>query len=325
MDGMHEHEQHKHAGGQHDPNDPAGDAKRHDGPMDLAAVRAKLESKTGKQYWRTLEELAGDPQFEELLHREFPRQAPSDWDNSVDRRDFLKLMAASLAFAGLSGCGRTPEQYVVPYVKQPDGMTLGKPQFYATAMPFGADAIGLLVESHEGRPTKIEGNPDHPGSLGATNVYAQASILNLYDPDRAQTATRAGEIRTWSQFVEAAQGVAATLKAANGADFRILTGIVTSPTLAAQVQSLLTLFPKAKWHQWEPAVGDGTREGAKLAFGSYVNTIYRPEKADVILSLDSDFLGSGPGHIPYAREFSRRRNLDQFFEGDRSGPEMNRL
>ena len=109
--------EHEHIDSQHDHNDPAGDAKLHDGQMDLAAVRAKLQSKTGKQYWRTLEELAGDPQFEELLHREFPRQAPSEWDDSVDRRDFLKLMAASLAFAGLSGCGRTPEQYIVPYVK----------------------------------------------------------------------------------------------------------------------------------------------------------------------------------------------------------------
>jgi len=303
MDGMREHEQHDH-------NDPAGDAKLHDGPMDLAAVRAKLQSKTGKQYWRTLEELAGDPQFEELLHREFPRQAPSEWDDSVDRRDFLKLMAASLAFAGLSGCGRTPEQFVVPYVKQPEGMVLGKPQFYATVMPFGADAIGLLVESHEGRPTKIEGNPDHPSSLGATNVFAQASVLNLYDPDRAQTVTKFGEIQTWAAFLDSAQAIAAETKGTNGAGFRILTGIITSPTLAAQIQSLLTLFPQAKWHQWEPAVGDGTREGAKLAFGSYLNTVYHPERADVILSLDSDFLGSGPGHIRYAREFSRRRKLN---------------
>jgi MoCo/4Fe-4S cofactor protein with predicted Tat translocation signal len=308
---MREREQHEHLDGQHDHNDPGGDdAKLREGSMDLAAVRAKLQSKTGKQYWRTLEELAGDPEFEELLHREFPRQAPSEWDDSVDRRDFLKLMAASLAFAGLSGCGRTPEQYIVPYVKQPDGLMLGKPQFYATAMPFGADAIGLLVESHEGRPTKIEGNPDHPSSLGATNVFAQASILNLYDPDRAQTATKFGEIQTWSSFVESAQAIAAEMKGSNGAGFRILTGIVTSPTLAAQIQSFLTLFPQAKWHQWEPAVGDGTREGAKLAFGSYANTVYRVEKADVILSLDADFLGSGPGHIRYAREFSRRRNLN---------------
>jgi MoCo/4Fe-4S cofactor protein with predicted Tat translocation signal len=307
---MHDHAQREHLDLQDDHHDPAGEAMLRGSPMDLAAVRAKLQSKTGKQYWRTLEELAGDPEFAELLHREFPRQAPSEWDDSVDRRDFLKLMAASLAFAGLSGCGRTPEQYVVPYVKQPDGMTLGKPQFYATAMPFGADAIGLLVESHEGRPTKIEGNPDHPSSLGATNVFAQASVLNLYDPDRAQTVTKFGEIQTWSLFVESAQAIAAAMKATSGAGFRILTGIVTSPTLAAQIQSLLTMFPQAKWHQWEPAVGDGPREGAKLAFGTYLNTVYRPGKADVILSLDSDFLGGGPGHIRYAREFSSRRKLN---------------
>ncbi len=294
-------------------------------PLDLAAVRARLQSKTGKQYWRTLEELTGDPAFEELLHREFPRQAPSEWDDSVDRRDFLKLMAASLAFAGLSGCGKPPEQHVVPYVKQPDGMILGKPQFYATAMPFGADAIGLLVESHEGRPTKIEGNPDHPSSLGATNVFAQASILNLYDPDRAQTVTKAGEIQTWVQFLEAAQSLAATFRVTRGEGFRILTGTVNSPTIAAQLQTILTLYPLAKWHQWEPATGDGAREGSILAFGSYVNTVYRPEKAEVILSLDSDFLNSGPGHIRYAREFFRRRKLDQFTEADRRGSEMNRL
>jgi MoCo/4Fe-4S cofactor protein with predicted Tat translocation signal len=322
MDRMRDDKQHEHLDGHHD---PAAEAKLHRGPMDLAAVRAKLQSKTGKQYWRTLEELAEDPDFEELLHREFPRQAPSEWDESVDRRDFLKLMAASLAFAGLSGCGQTPEQHIVPYVKQPDGLIVGKPQFYATVMPFGADAIGLLVESHEGRPTKIEGNPDHPSSLGASNVFAQASILNLYDPDRAQTVTNLGEISTWSSFLDNAQLASAGFKVTRGEGFRILTGTINSPTLAAEIQTLLTLFPLAKWHQWEPAVGDGPREGAKLAFGSYVNTVCRVEKADVILSLDSDFLGSGPGHIRYAREFSRRRNLDQYAEVDRRGSEMNRL
>src|SRR5712692_1892550 len=205
MDIMREHEQHEHVDGQHVHHDPAKEAMLRESPMDLAAVRAKLQSKTGKQYWRTLEELAEDPEFEELLHREFPRLAPSEWDEGVDRRDFLKLMAASLALAGLSGCGRTPEQHIVPYVKQPDGMVLGKPLFFATVMPFGADAIGLLVESHEGRPTNIAGNPDHPSSLGATDAIAQASILNLYDPDRAQTVTYLGEIRTWSEFLDSAQ------------------------------------------------------------------------------------------------------------------------
>jgi MoCo/4Fe-4S cofactor protein with predicted Tat translocation signal len=316
MDKMSQHKKHEHTGAPLD-SEQGKDLTRPETPMDLAAVRAKLQSKDGKEYWRTLEELAGDPQFEELLHREFPRQAPSEWDESVDRRDFMKLMAASLALAGLSGCGLSPQKYIVPYVKQPDGLTLGKPQYYATAMPFGADAIGVLVESHEGRPTKIEGNPDHPSSLGATNAYAQASILNLYDPDRAQVVTNLGEIATWSAFLDSAQAVAAELKGTQGKGFRILTGIITSPTLAAQMQALLTLYPHAKWHQWEPANGDGTREGAKLAFGNYVNTVYRPEKADAILSLDSDFLGSGPGHIRYAREFSRRRKL--------SAPKLNPL
>ncbi len=335
MDGMRDHEEitKKSGGPTHDHSDPVshGHGEQHpedstlrEHPLDLAAVRAKLQSSTGKQYWRTLEELSGDPHFEEVLHREFPRQA-SQWDESVDRRDFLKLMAASLALAGISGCGRAPEEHIVPYVKQPEGLVLGKPQSYATAMPFGADAIGLLVESHEGRPTKIEGNPDHPSSLGATDAFAQASILNLYDPDRAQTVTYLGEIRAWSAFLDSAQTLKAVIKAASGAGFRILTGTVASPTVAAQIQSLLTLYPQAKWHQWEPAGSDGTREGAKLAFGRYVNTVYRPEKAEVILSLDSDFLASGPGHIRYMKEFYRRRKLDQFEEARRAGGEMNRL
>jgi MoCo/4Fe-4S cofactor protein with predicted Tat translocation signal len=335
MDAMRDHEEitRKSGGPTHDRSGPdshghgeehAEDSTLREHPLDLAAVRARLQSSAGKQYWRTLEELSGDPHFEELLHREFPRQA-SEWDESVDRRDFLKLMAASLALAGISGCGRAPEEHIVPYVKQPEGLVLGKPQSYATVMPFGADAIGLLVESHEGRPTKIEGNPDHPSSLGATDAFAQASILNLYDPDRAQTATYLGEIRAWSAFLDGVQTLKATIKAANGAGFRILTGTVASPTLAAQIQSLLTLYPQAKWHQWEPAGSDGTREGAKLAFGRYVNTVYRPEKAEVILSLDSDFLASGPGHIRYMKEFYRRRKLDQFEEARRAGGEMNRL
>src|SRR5271157_1187707 len=228
--------------------------------LDLATVREKLKEKSGKQYWRTLEELADDPHFQDLLHREFPRHA-SEWDDAVDRRDFLKLMGASLAFAGLAGCGRPNESHIVPYVKQPDGMVLGKPYFYATAMPFGADAVGVLVESHEGRPTKIEGNPDHPSSLGATDVFAQASILDLYDPDRAQVVTQYGEIRTWSEFVTAAQATGANLKGVNGAGFHILTGTVTSPGIAAQIDALIKLYPQAKWHQWEPAVSDGGREG----------------------------------------------------------------
>jgi MoCo/4Fe-4S cofactor protein with predicted Tat translocation signal len=306
--------------------DHAEDLTPSERPLDLAAVRARLQSKSGKQYWRTLEELADDPHFEQLLHREFPRQA-SEWDESVDRRDFLKLMAASLAFAGLSGCKSNVQTNIVPYVKQPDGMVLGKPLYFATVMPFGADAIGVLVESHEGRPTNIAGNPDHPSSLGATDALVQASILNLYDPDRAQTVTYAGEIRTWSAFLDSAQAIAAATKSTNGAGFRILTGTITSPTIVDQIQALLKLYPQAKWHQWEPAVSDGAREGGRLAFGRYLNTVYRPHRAEVILSLDSDFLASGPGHIRYMKEFYRRRKLveQEEIKVERLSGEMNRL
>jgi MoCo/4Fe-4S cofactor protein with predicted Tat translocation signal len=328
MDGMHENDSidgHKHDHDAHEASVHADDhSESHaedstvdEHSLDLAAVRAKLREKSGKQYWRTLEELSDDPHFVDMLHREFPRQA-SEWDETVDRRNFLKLAAASLAFAGISGC-RKPEQFIVPYVKQPDGMILGKPQFYATAMAFGADAVGVLVESHEGRPTHIAGNPDHPSSLGGTDVITQASVLNLYDPDRAQTVTFLGEIRAWSDFLKEAETAVAVAKAQGGAGFRILTGTVTSPTLAAQIGSVLKQIPGAKWHQWEPAGSDGAREGSKLAFGRFVSVVYRPEKADVILSLDSDFLASGPGHIGYMKQFYRRRKL--------SGPSetMNRL
>ena len=293
----------------HDHEEEAEDTGLHEARLDLAAVREKLKEKSGKEYWRTLEELADDPHFDALLHREFPRHA-SEWDDAVDRRDFLKLMGASLALAGMAGCGRPDETHITPYVKQPDGMTLGRPNFFATAMPFAGDAVGVLVESHEGRPTKIEGNPDHPSSLGATNAFVQASILNLYDPDRAQTVMFTGEIRSWSAFLDASQSLATAVKATSGENFRILTGSVTSPTLTWQIRKLLAAYPKAKWHQWEPAAGDGDREGAKLAFGRVVNTVLVPGKANVILSLDADFLGSGPGHIAYAKQFARRRKLD---------------
>ena len=316
MDGMSHHD-HKRDVDNHPPT--AEEIQLKEYRLDLAAVRNKLAGKQGKQYWRTLEELSEDPHFTDLLHREFPRAA-SEWDDAVDRRDFLKLMGASLALAGMAGCGLPDQDRIVPYVKQPEGLVLGKPQYYATVMPFAGDALGLLVESHEGRPTKIEGNPEHPASLGASDVLAQASVLDLYDPDRAKVTTYMGEISTWESFQAAAQGLATSQKAVNGAGLRILTGAINSPAVAAQIENLLKLFPQAHWHQWEPAGGDGAFEGAKLAFGRPVNTVYRVEKADVILSLDADFMASGPGHIRYTKEFYRRRNLSG------SGKdEMNRL
>ena len=168
---------------------------------DIEALRARLDGTRGREYWRSLEALSGTPEFKEFLHREFPQNA-SEWLDPVGRRGFLKLMSASLALAGVSACTRQPDEELVPYVRQPEEIVPGKPLFYATAMPMNGAGMGLLVESHEGRPTKIEGNPDHPSSRGATDLFAQASILGLYDPDRSQTLTNLGEIRTFTAFVD---------------------------------------------------------------------------------------------------------------------------
>ncbi len=257
-------------------------------------------------FWRTLEERADDPAFVEFVHNEFPSQVEAITD-PVARRTFLKLMGASLALAGFSACTRQPPEKIVPYVRQPEEIIPGKPLFFATAMPLGGVATGLLVESHEGRPTKIEGNPLHPGSGGAADIFAQAAVLGLYDPDRAQTLTNLGEIRPWSAFLGAIRAALTAQQPLKGAGLRILTESVNSPTLAAQIRDVLARYPSAKWHQWDPASRDNVRAGAKLAFGEYVDAQYRLEAADVVVSLDADFLSSGPGSLRYAKDFAARR------------------
>ena len=280
--------------------------------LDLAAVRARLDGARGRDYWRSLDDLAATPDFEELLHREFPRQAIG-WgedEYSVEgRRNFLKLMGASLALGGLAACTRQPTEHIMPYVRQPEDLIPGKPLFYATGMTLSGVATGLLAESHEGRPTKIEGNPEHPGSLGACDAFSQASVLGLYDPDRSQALTYGGEIRSWGAFLGALTDALAAQKGKGGAGIRILTETVTSPTTAAQIRAVTQLYPAAKWHQWEPAGAHSARAAASQAFGQPVNTYYNLANADVIVSLDSDFLASGPGYLRYARQFSARRRV----------------
>jgi molybdopterin-containing oxidoreductase family iron-sulfur binding subunit len=264
-------------------------------------------------FWRTLDELAGDPAFRERLHNEFPSLLPEAGAiaDPVARRSFLKLMGASLALAGVSACTRQPPEKIVPYVRQPEDLVPGRPLFFATAMPVGGAAVGLLVESHEGRPTKIEGNPLHPSSLGASDVFAQAAILGLYDPDRSQTLTNLGDIRPWSAFLGQMRASLAAQRPLRGAGIRILTESVSSPTLAAQIRDLLARFPEARWHQWDPASRDNARGGARLAFGQYVDARYRLDQADIIVSLDADLLSTGPGSLRYAREFAARRRPEQ--------------
>jgi len=288
------------------------------GKLDLNSVRARIDlatahdaaQKTGPEYWRSLEELAGSADFQQALHREFPKGA-SEWVDSVSRRGFLKVMGASLGLAGMTGCVKLPLEPIVPYVRQPENVVPGRPMFYATAMTLGGYANPLLVESHLGRPTKIEGNDQHPASMGGTDIFAQASILGLYDPDRSQSVMSMGDQRSWQAFLSAIRGPLRAQKALQGAGIRILTPTISSPTLADQLRNFLKIYPQAKWHVYEPVNRDNVLEGAKLAFGQPVETRYDFEKADVIVSLDADFLYAGfPGNVRYIRDFAKRRNPD---------------
>src|SRR6266704_4267999 len=190
--------------------------------IDLATARARIEQTKGPEYWRSLEELAGSAEFQEMMHRESPKGA-SEWLDSVSRRGFLKLMGASLALAGMSGCTKMPLEPIVPYVRQPEEVVPGRPMFYATAFTLGGYASPILVESHLYRPTKIEGNDQHPASSGGTDVYAQASILDMYDPDRSQNVMYMGDISTWSALTAALQGPLNAQKAVKGSGMRILS------------------------------------------------------------------------------------------------------
>ncbi|MHB8216442.1 MAG: TAT-variant-translocated molybdopterin oxidoreductase [Candidatus Sulfotelmatobacter sp.] len=315
-----------------------GRAKREDvcpskkGKLDLDSLRDQINEaneKAGPEYWRSLEELAGSPAFQETLHREFPKGA-SEWVDSVSRRGFLKVMGASMALAGMTGCVRLPLEPIVPYVRQPEDVIPGRPQFYATAMTLGGYASPILVESHLGRPTKIEGNDQHPASLGGTDIFAQAHILGLYDPDRSQSVMSMGDQRSWQSFLTAIRGPLSVQKGLQGAGIRILTPTISSPTLADQLRGFLKTYPQAKWHVYEPVNRDNVLEGAKMAFGQPVETRYDFEKADVIVSLDADFLYAGfPGNVRYIRDFAKRRSqplLDSDKLEDRSSHnEMNRL
>jgi len=282
--------------------------------LNISEVRERLSTARGRDYWRSLDDLAGTPEFQELLEREFPRQAigwSEDENPGEGRRNFLKLMAASLALGGLAACTRQPTEHIMPYVRQPEELIPGRPLFFATATTLNGVATGVLAESHEGRPTKLEGNPEHPASLGALDAMGQAAVLQLYDPDRSQAVTFNGEIRPWGAFAGVVRDQLAQQRAKNGAGIRILTETVTSPTLAAQIRALQKLYPGAKWHQWDPAGPHSARAGAVQAFGQPVNTYYDLSKADVVVSLDADFLSSGPGSLRYARQFARRRRVGE--------------
>ena len=286
---------------------PTQDVERE--PLDLEAVRGRLKEARGAQFWQSLEELADSREFRNYLEDEFPQQM-RPINGVMDRRTFVKLAGASLALAGLTGCIRQPEEKLVPHVKAPEEYLPGRPLFYASAMPTrNGYGEGVLVESYDGRPIKVEGNPQHPATVGRSNVWMQASVLSLYDPDRSQAVQRLGDVASWDAFVRALTPVLREQRRARGAGLRILTGTVTSPTLAAQMRTLLARYPLARWHVHDPAGGDAAREGAEQAFGQPVNTVYRFDRARVIVSLDSDFLLRSHANVRYGREFIEGRRV----------------
>lgn len=287
-----------------------------DSTKSFAALRDQILSQSGKQYWRSVEEFVDAPEFEELVAREYPHEI-EEWDNSLSRRNFVKVMGASLALAGLSGCVIQPPEKIVPYVNNPEGMLPGKPNFFATAMSLGGVATGLLAKSFDGRPVKVEGNPDHPGSRGGTDVYAQASILGMYDPDRSQEVLFRGNPKTWESFMTEFRAAVEENRTDGGAGVRFLTETVTSPTLIDQLNRIKTELPNAKWVQYEPVNTDNATAGAKMAFGSPVQTIYKFDKAERILTLDADIFSGF--NVAYIKDFAKGRRFSE------EKKELNRL
>jgi MoCo/4Fe-4S cofactor protein with predicted Tat translocation signal len=256
----------------------------------------------GPRFWKSLEEWSCSPEFLPYLHREFPEYA-SEWDNGINRRRFLQLMGASIALAGLTACSRQPQEKLVPYARRPEEIIPGKPLFYATTFSHRGRGKGVLVRTEMGRPTKIEGNPDHPSSLGATDVFMQASILGLYDPDRSQTIRQGENISTRDAFAQFAGDRVREHEQDQGAGLFLLTGSTTSPSFGDQLQRLQKRFPKLNWCPYEPAAP----VRAQSISGKNAEPIYDLSKADLIVSLDADFLFGGPANLILTKAFSRKR------------------
>ena len=277
--------------------------------VDIGALRERLAAGRGPAFWRTLDEAAETVELKEYVEQEFPGLS-GQIPEGTDRRSLLKVMAASLAMAGAAACTKQPKELIVPYVRQPENLVLGLPLFYATAMTTGGYARGLLVESHLNRPTKVEGNADHPASLGSTTIFEQASTLSLYDPDRSETVMKEGRISNWSEFTGRFSTEAQAIATRKGEGLAVLTGATTSPTLISQMNALMTQWPGTKWYVHEPSANPAVASAAKKMAGKPAIVTYDLSKADVIVSLESDFLNCGPAAMLYARQFSAKKAID---------------
>ena len=274
---------------------------------------------TGPRYWRSLDDLADTPEFRQWAEREFPAGA-SELSDPVTRRNFVKLMSASclLAGFGLTGC-RKPVENIYPFSKMPEGYVHGLARFYATAMPSRRSAIPLLAKSNDGRPTKLEGNPHHPDSNGSTDRYTQASILNLYDPDRTTRFMQNGNLKTRNDVVDFLKKFSDGAAANGGKGLAFLAEQSSSPSRARLRKIITDKFPQARWHEYEPVDFDIQRQVATVAFGQPVTPYFKIDAASVIVALDSDFIGG---------EENLHVNIRQFAAGRRtqtSGDPVSRL
>jgi len=255
------------------------------------------------RYWKSLEQYEDTPEFRQSLVDEFTGLDDAAPANPT-RRTFLKTLAASAVVAGLSGCKPKITEQIVPYVRQPAGAIPGRPLFYATTMTLSGYAHGVLATSREGRPIKLEGNPDHPATLGSSDVFLQAAIYDLYDPDRSPIIKRAGIPTDWDSFIGALRP-----RLQSNPKIALLTETITSPTLLSQIAALKSKYPETRWYVHDPLSRQNIQGGLRTATGREIVPIYDFSKADVILSLDCDFLGEEPGHIRYARDFIDRRRI----------------
>jgi MoCo/4Fe-4S cofactor protein with predicted Tat translocation signal len=263
-----------------------------------------------RDYWRSLEELAATPEFATIVEREVPRFR--EVFGVLERRRFLQLMAASMALGGLAACGPEPNpRQLLPYVVQPPGIVPGRSRYYATAATQEGYATGVLIAHQMARPVKVEGNPDHPASLGAASAIMQASILGLYDPRRAQTIVGRGQIDSWQNLVTILFERREHLTTQGGAGLRLLTGNVTSPSLTAQIAALQQEFPAMRWHQWEPLHRDNERAASARSFGRPLDRWFDLDVADIVFGIESDLISAVPGWLVNARHFAARRRPDE--------------
>lgn len=287
------------------PTPPNGDAREPSVSPPLASSPARPAGSnpgTPLKLWRSLDELKTG-----RASKQAAPAIPKPFD-AVTRGGFLKLMGASLALAGLTGCAQPSDWKLAPEVRRNPDEPQGESLYYATGFSFAGHAYGTLIRQYAGRPVKVEGNPEHPASLGATDIWGQASILSLYDPERSARVLNQGVLSDWDTFAQELTSQAGFHRTSNGgAGLAILTQTVISPTMGELIRQMLAQFPAAKWHQWQPINRDNVRAGTIAAFGAPQNPIYRFDQANVILSLDANFFEFTPGHLRYNHDWASRR------------------